>query len=135
MDLNKVTLIGRVTYGPESKTTSHNQTVVQFGLATNYIWRDVKTKQKKEQAEFHSVTAWGKLGDIVAQYLKKGSRLYLEGRLQTRNWEDKAKNKKSQTVIVADDIIMLDSRSGTKQSPPSLVPEAPSEQDLVIEEV
>ena len=88
MDINKITLIGRLTAKPQAKELTAGQTVARFSIATNYIWKDVRTKEKKEKVEFHEVTVWGKLAEIVLAYLEKGSRIYLEGRLEYRKWED-----------------------------------------------
>src|SRR6185436_16579607 len=72
MDLNKVTLIGNMVRDPESRVTTGGQSVTRFSVATNYAWQDAKTKAKKEAVDFHDVIAWGKLGDIVQEYVKKG---------------------------------------------------------------
>ena len=130
MDVNKVTLIGRLTQKPEDKKGVSEQRLASFTIATNYIWKDWHTKEKKEQVEFHKVVVWGKLAEIVLTYLDKGSRIYLEGRLKTRKWEDQKKQKRSSTSIIADEIIMLGSKS-----PDGPRKEEPSEQELVVEEV
>ncbi|PLX25115.1 single-stranded DNA-binding protein [Candidatus Parcubacteria bacterium] len=107
MDLNKVSLIGNLTADPEAKALSSGQNLAVLRLATNYTWKDAQTKSKKNRADFHRVVAWGSLADIINTYLKKGSKVYLEGRLQNRSWEDKDKNKHYMTEIVASDLIML----------------------------
>jgi single-strand DNA-binding protein len=84
MDLNKVTIIGNMVRDPESRSLRTGAHVTRFSLATLYAWQDAKTKAKKEAVDFHSCIAWGKLGDIVQQYVKKGSKLYVEGRLRNR---------------------------------------------------
>ena len=130
MDINKVTLIGRLTQDPEEKKGAPEQKLASFTIATNYIWKDYKTKQKKEQVEFHKVVVWGKLAEIVLSYLNKGSRVYLEGRLKTRKWEDQQGQKRSSTHVLADEIIMLGGKpSGGRTK------EEPSDQELVVEEV
>lgn len=106
MDLNKVMIIGRLTKDPEVKTTPNGSNVVSFSVATGFTWTD-QQGQKKEQTEFHNVVAWRKLADIIGQYLKKGSQVYLEGRLQTRSWEGQDGKKNYRTEIVADNMIML----------------------------
>lgn len=111
MDLNRVTLIGRLTANPESRTTPSGQTVVSFSVATNMSWKD-QDGQKQEKTEFHNIVAWRKLAEIITQYLKKGSKIYIEGRLQTRNWEDQNGVKKYRTEIVTENMIMLDNKSG-----------------------
>ncbi|MBU0731358.1 single-stranded DNA-binding protein [Patescibacteria group bacterium] len=109
MDLNKVMLIGRVTQDPELRTIPSGHSVVSFGLATNRRWKD-QQGQMQDQAEFSNIVAWRKLAETISQYVKKGSRLYVEGRLQTRNWEDQNGVKKYRTEIVCDTMIMLDSK-------------------------
>ncbi len=112
MDLNKAMIIGNITRDPEARTTPTGQLVVHFGVATNFTWTD-QTGQRKEQAEFHNVVAWRKLAEICQQYLKKGSKVYIEGRLQTHSWDDQTSGQKRyRTEIVAEDMIMLD-RAGT----------------------
>ena len=128
MDLNKATIIGRLTADPESRTTPTGQTVVSFSLATNLVWKD-SNGEKKEKTEFHNIVAWRKLAEIISQYLKKGSRIYLEGRLQTRSWEDQNGVKKYRTEIIADNMIMLDNKSNnTSGTSNSSAPEDPAPQ-------
>ena len=106
MDLNKVMIIGRLTRDPEVRTTPNGANVASFSLATSFNWTD-QSGQKKEQTEFHNIVAWRKLGDIVAQYLKKGSQVYIEGRLTTRSWDGTDGKKNYRTEIVAENMIML----------------------------
>ncbi len=106
MDLNKVMIIGNVTQDPESRTTQQGQNVCTFSVATNLIWTD-KSGQRQQRPEYHNVVTWRKLADICAQYLTKGKKIYIEGRLQTRNWEGKDGVKRYRTEIVADNMIML----------------------------
>jgi single-strand DNA-binding protein len=106
MDLNKVMIIGRLTRDPEMRATANGANVVSFSVATGFTWTD-QSGQKKEQTEFHNVVAWRKLADIVVQYLKKGSQVYIEGRLQTRSWDGQDGKKNYRTEIVADNMIML----------------------------
>lgn len=121
MDLNKVQLIGRLTRDPEIRTTPGGQNVASFSVATGYSWTD-QSGQKKEQTEFHNVVAWRKLADIVGQYLKKGSQIYIEGRLVTRSWE-KDGHKNYRTEIITDNMIMLGSKpQGQSQPAPANVP-------------
>ena len=104
MNLNKVFLIGRLTNDPEVRTTPSGQTVCSFGLATNRNWVDRATKEKKEKAEFHNIILWRRLAEIASQYLTKGSLVLIEGRIQTRNWEDSSRNKRYKTEIIAENI-------------------------------
>jgi len=106
MDLNKVMLIGRLTQDPEVRTIPSGQSVAQFTVATNRVWRNENGEQK-EQVEYNNVVAWRKLAEIAGQYLTKGRQVYIEGRLQTRSWEDQNGNKKYRTEIIAENMIML----------------------------
>jgi single-strand DNA-binding protein len=120
MDLNKVMIIGRLTRDPELRTIPSGASVCQLGLATNYVYNNQQTGQKVEQVEYHNVVLWRKLGEIAAQYLKKGQRVYIEGRLQTRSWDGTDGKKNYKTEIVADNLIMLDGgKSGSTGSPSS----------------
>jgi len=107
MNLNKAELIGNLVADPIIKALPSGQSIAYFRLATNYTWRDAKTKEKKENTEYHSVIAWGRLGNVVGKYLKKGDKVYLDGRLHTRSWNGKEGVKKSVTEIVAQNLIML----------------------------
>lgn len=111
MDLNKAMVIGRLTRDPESRTTPSGQTVTNFSVATNFTWTD-QSGQKQERVEYHDVVTWRKLAEICAQYLEKGRRVYVEGRLQTRDWEGQDGVKRYRTEIVADNMIMLDGGGG-----------------------
>ena len=110
MDLNKAQIIGNLTRDPEVKTTPAGINVASFGVATNLVWTD-QSGQKQEKAEFHNIVAWRKLADICGQYLKKGNKVYIEGRIQTRSWDDQTGVKRYRTEIVADNMIMLGSKN------------------------
>ncbi len=109
MSLNKVQLIGNLTRDPEMKQIPGGQVVTSFGIATNLTWTD-QSGAKQNKAEFHNIVAWRKLAEICGQYLKKGSKIYIEGRLQTRDWEGEDGVKRYRTEIVADNMIMLDKK-------------------------
>jgi len=109
MNLNKAMIIGNLTRDPETKTTPSGQTVTTFGVATNLIWTDA-SGEKQTKAEFHNIVAWRKLGEICAQYLKKGNKVYIEGRIQTRDWEGQDGVKRYRTEIIAENMIMLDTK-------------------------
>lgn len=112
-------IIGNLTRDPETRTTPQGTTVTTFSVATNLVWNDANG-QKQEKVEFHNIVAWRKLGEICAQYLTKGSKIYLEGRLQTRSWDDQSGVKKYRTEIVAENMIMLDrAGSGNQGSSPA----------------
>jgi len=133
MDLNKVSLIGNLVKDPVIRKTHSGQSVATTAIATNYIWRDLKTKKQKQSVEFHNVVAWGHLADIIAEYLKKGAKVYIEGRLQSRNWDDKEGKKHYITEVIAEDVIMLghrDKDSKTEKSAEALAKEEPAVEDL-----
>lgn len=104
--LNKAMIIGNLTRDPEVKQTPKGQQVCSFGIATNRTWKD-QSGEKQEQVEYHNVVAWGKLADICGKYLTKGKKVYIDGRLQTRDWEGKDGVKRYRTEIVAENMIML----------------------------
>ena len=106
MNLNKVLLVGRLTQDPEARTTPSGQNVTTINMATNRVWTDA-TSGRKEATEFHRVVAWGRLGDIASNYLKKGAMVMIEGRLQTRSWDDKTSGQKRyMTEIIAENLQM-----------------------------
>lgn len=109
MSLNRMQLIGNLTRDPEMKQIPGGQVVTSFGVATNFSWKDQSGAQQNK-TEFHNVVAWRKLAEICGQYLKKGSKVFVEGRLQTRDWEGEDGVKRYRTEIVADNMIMLDSK-------------------------
>lgn len=144
MDLNKTMLIGRLTRDPELRTTPSGKSVCTFSVATGRVWTDAKG-QKQKQSEFHNVVVWGKLADTAGQYLRKASRIYVEGRLQTRDWTGQDGIKRYRTEVVADSFIMLDSKpasSGGAASfgnepaymPPSGPPEV-IEEEIKVEDI
>lgn len=112
MDLNKVMIIGRLTRDPELRQTPNGASVCQIGLATNYVYTNQQTGQKVEQVEYHNVVMWRKLAEIANQYLTKGKRVYIEGRLTTRSWDAQDGTKRYKTEIVCDNMIMLDGGQG-----------------------
>ena len=111
MSLNKVQLIGNLTRDPELKQIPGGQSVATFGVATNFSWKD-QSGQLQSKTEFHNVVAWRKLAEICGQYLRKGSKVYVDGRLQTRDWEGEDGIKRYRTEIIADNMIMLDRKGG-----------------------
>jgi len=130
MNLNKVFVIGNLTRDPESRTLPSGQMVSNFGLATNRVWFDANTKEKKQQVEFHNIVAFGKLAEICNQYLKKGTMAMIEGRIQTRSWQDQSGTTKYRTEIIAEKMQMGPRTSGSTQSAPKDTQEssAPIEQ-------
>lgn len=105
--LNRATIIGNVTRDPEVRTTPNGQTVCSFSVATNRSWKGADG-QRQESSEFHNIVAWAKLAEICGQYLSKGRKVYVEGRLQTRDWEGQDGVKRYRTEIVAENMIILD---------------------------
>ena len=103
MNLNKAIIIGNLTQNPEVRNTPLGQSVVSFTVATNRVWTD-NQGQRQEQAEFHNVVAWGKLAELVGQYLAKGRLCMVEGRLQTRSWDDQNGIRHWKTEIVAENV-------------------------------
>lgn len=120
--LNRAMLLGNLTRDPEVRQISSGQTVCTFGVATNRTWNDA-SGNKQEASEFHNVVAWGKLAEICGQYLTKGKKVYIEGRLQTRDWEGQDGIKRYRTEIVTENMIMLDrAGSGSGGIPSSVRP-------------
>lgn len=109
--LNRAQIIGNLTRDPEIRVTPADQKVVSFGVATNFRWTD-QTGQLKEKTEFHNVVAWRKLAELCERYLRKGRKVYIEGRLQTREWEGEDGIKRNRTEIIADNVIFLDRAGG-----------------------
>ncbi|MCH7758775.1 single-stranded DNA-binding protein [Patescibacteria group bacterium] len=139
MNVNKAIVLGNVTRDPEVKTTPSGQTVASFGLATNRYWKDRESGEKKEQTEFHNIVVWGRLAEIAQQFLKKGSLVYIEGRLQTRNWEDPQGNKKYRTDIIAEKL-QLGPQSGKKSDAQTAKPTTnksnpPEMEEINVEEI
>jgi single-strand DNA-binding protein len=110
--LNRVTLIGNLTRDPNLRYTPSGASVCSFGLATNRSWTPADGGEKQEKAEFHNVVAWGKLADICGQLLHTGDKVYLEGRIQTRDWKTDDGQDRRITEIVIENMILLNSRSG-----------------------
>lgn len=105
--VNKVILVGNLTRDPELRYTPQGTAVASFGVATNREW--VSDGQKKEAADFHNVVAWNKLGELCSQLLAKGTKVYVEGRLQTRDWTNDSGEKRYKTEVVIDEMIVLSS--------------------------
>lgn len=103
MNLNKVLILGNLTRDPELRQTPSGQAVCAFGVATNRKYTD-KMGQKQEQVEFHNIVAWGRQAEIINQYLHKGSSILVEGRLQTRSWQDQQGAKHWKTEVIAERI-------------------------------
>ncbi|MCX6811214.1 MAG: single-stranded DNA-binding protein [Candidatus Berkelbacteria bacterium] len=113
--LNRATIIGHLTRDPELRTTPNGQNVSSFSVATNRRWTDA-TGAQQDAAEFHDIVTWGKLAEIASTILHKGDRAYVEGRLQTRNWEAQDGSRRSKTEIVAENLINLSPRKETGET-------------------
>lgn len=146
--LNRVTLIGNLTRDPELKYTPQGSAVCTFGMATNREWTD-SSGQKQEGAEFHRIVAWGKLGEICSQLLQKGRKVFVEGRLQTRQWKTQDGSDKQVTEIVIEEMMALDApknsnyssggsydynASSETQVSPSTTPTSPAEEVFTADE-
>ena len=134
MDLNRATVLGRLTRDPEVRTTPNGRSVASLAIATNRVWMNQNTGTKEEKVEFHNCVLWGKLAEIAGQYLSKGRRVYVEGRLETRDWTGNDGVKRYRTEIVVDNMIMLDGpkgSTGNMSSHDDSVPPMPTE---VVEE-
>jgi single-strand DNA-binding protein len=107
--LNRVQLIGNLTRDPELRYTPNGNAVCTFGLATNRTWT-TDSGEKREEVDFHRIVAWNKLAELCSQFLTKGRKVYVEGRLSTRNWTGQDGAQKTTTEVVIDDMILLDNR-------------------------
>jgi single-strand DNA-binding protein len=144
-DLNMVFLMGNLTKDPELRYTPNGQAVASFTIATNRQWTDQASGDKKESAEFTDIVVWGKMGENVANYLKKGRRAHVIGRLQTRSWEGQDGSKKYKTEVIATDVTFLDKAtggndfSGVDNTPSDDVNQAPAkpekDEEINIEDI
>lgn len=114
--VNKVILIGNLTRDPDVRYTPQGNAVASFGIATNREWN--VDGVKKEAVDFHNVVAWNKLAELCGQLLFKGTKVYVEGRLQTRDWVDDTGNKKYKTEVVIDEMVILSNRKSTGTTEP-----------------
>jgi len=110
VSVNKAILVGNLGSDPEVRYTPSGRPVATFNIATNERWTDKSTGEKQERTEWHRIVAWGRLGEICGEYLSKGKQIYIEGRIQTRSWEDRDGNKRYTTEIVAQTMQMLGRR-------------------------
>lgn len=132
MNLNKVILVGRLVSDPEMRSTPGGQSVCNFRLATNRIWVDKKSGQKQQTAEYHNIILWRRLAEIASQFLTKGSLALIEGRLQTRSWQDSSGSKRYRTEVIAQSL-QLGPRTAEKVIP-AQKSDVSSEEIPVIEE-
>jgi single-strand DNA-binding protein len=128
-DFNQAIIMGNLTRDPELRQTPSGQSVASFAVATNRSWQDPQSGDKKDAVEFHDVVAWGKLGELCANYLSKGRKVLVVGRLQTRSWETDGV-KKQRTEIVATDINFLSSGPNEGGAPSSSGAEKTDDPDI-----
>ena len=125
--VNKAILLGTLGKDPEVKHTQAGSSIVNFSIATSESWKDKTTGKKVEKTEWHNVVAFGTLADIISKYTKKGSKVYVEGSIKTRKWQDKEGKDRYTTEIVANELQMLDSKpavqASEKSAPAEYVPD------------
>ena len=126
--INKVILVGRLGKDPEVRYTPSGAAVANFSIATSESWKDKNTGEKVERTEWHRIIAWNKLGEICGQYLSKGRQVYIEGKMQTRSWDDKEGVTRYITEIVANDVQFLGDKNGGGGG--GYNPPAPGDSDL-----
>ena len=127
MNLNKIFLLGRVASDPEIRTTASGQPVCSFRMVTNRIFKN-QAGQKQENPEFHSIVLWRRLAEIASQYFSKGALVFIEGRIQTRSWQDNQGNKKYRTEVVAERMQL-----GPRANPAVTKPENPGSESAAEE--
>ena len=131
--LNKVQLIGNLTRDPELRYTPSGTAVCTFSVATNRNWT-TDTGEKKDEVEFHRIVSWNKLAELCSQFLTKGRKVFVEGRLTTRSWTAQDGTQKQTTEIVISDMILLDSRRTSTEESPSEEPEVKEEPSAKLSE-
>ena len=139
MNVNKVIIVGRLTRDPEKRTTQTGTTITNFSVATSTKWKG-QDGQQNEKTEFHNVIAWGKRGEVIAQYMTKGQEIYVEGRLETSSWDDKETGKKMyRTEIIMENFEFGAKPSGTntnnndynnQNKTPTATPTKPKEEEI-----
>ena len=130
--VNKAIIVGTLGQDPDVKATAGGSTVTNVSVATNESWKDKQTGEQQERTEWHRIVMFGKLAEIAAQYLKKGSQAYFEGKIQTRKWQDQSGTDRYTTEIVANEMQLLGSRpEGNRTNPPANrdTPPSPSMED------
>lgn len=110
--INKVILVGNLGADPETRSMPSGMTVTNIRIATSESWKDKTSGAQQERTEWHSIALFGRLGEIAAEYLRKGSQVFVEGKLRTRKWQDKSGNDRFTTEIIADNMQMLGGRAG-----------------------
>ena len=134
--INKVIIVGNLGQDPDTRYMPSGSAVTNFTVATNESWKDKATGEQKDRTEWHKVATFNRLAEISAEYLRKGSQVYIEGKLRTRKWQDKSGNDRWTTEIVADEMQMLGGRSGGGSAPmggdpgPASAPPKPSSDEF-----
>ena len=133
--INKVIVVGNLGQDPDTRYMPSGSAVTNITVATNESWKDKQTGEQKDRTEWHKVAMFGRLAEIAAEYLRKGSQVYIEGKLRTRKWQDKQGNDRYTTEIVADEMQMLGGRGGagapmSDQGPPPSPPPQGSSDDF-----
>ncbi len=141
MNVNKAIIVGRLTRDPEKRSTPSGQTVTNFSVATSSKWKG-QDGQQNEKTEFHNVIAWGKRGEVIAQYMVKGQEIFVEGRLETQSWDDKDTGKKMYRTEIVLDNFEFGAKAGAsgstqgknynnqENSAPAATPEQPKEEEI-----
>ena len=120
--INKVIIVGNLGQDPETRYMPSGSAVTNFTVATNESWKDKQTGEQKDRTEWHRVAMFNRLAEIAAEYLRKGSQVYIEGKLRTRKWQDRDGNDRWTTEIIADEMQMLGGRGGGGAAPASSEP-------------
>ena len=124
--VNKVIVVGNLGNDPDTRYMPSGGAVTNLSLATTESWKDKETGEQKDRTEWHRVAMFGRLAEIAAEYLRKGSQVYIEGKLRTRKWQDQSGNDRYTTEIIADELQMLGGRSGGSSSKESVSQAVPS---------
>lgn len=117
--INKAIIVGRLGADPEVRYTPSGSAVANFNIATSMEWKDKDSGEKRERTEWHRIVVWNRLGELCGEYLSKGRQVYIEGRIQTRSWEDRDGNKRYTTEIIASDVQFLGGRDAADSAAPS----------------
>lgn len=134
MNLNKVFILGRLTGDPQLRSTPSGAQVATFSVATNRVWKD-KAGAKQEAAEFHNIVLWGRQAEVASRFLVKGSVVFIEGRLQTRSWDDKTGQKRKTTEIIAENMQLGPKPSGSFTKGGDKEPDMGQKEEMPIIEV
>ncbi|HEC28389.1 MAG TPA: single-stranded DNA-binding protein [Gammaproteobacteria bacterium] len=126
--VNKVIIVGNVGQDPEVRYMPSGSAVAEISVATSEQWKDKQSGEKQERTEWHRVTFFGRLAEIVGEYIRKGSQIYVEGSIRTEKWQDKQGNDRYTTKIIANEMQMLGSRTGGSAGFQNTAPQAPQQQ-------